>query len=159
MTTDISAEDRTITDLPLVRGRITTTTDAGEDAIVGGAQDQAGESTSEVNDAWDVIDSVPSRCSPAGMAAYEFAKRVGAMPTVTAVTHAFDRGVNLIWTFILKRDKTTRRQIYAEERALMAQYPDLTFNFHVGSLDQGASSSAMRDLEGRIVMWRPPELQ
>lgn len=92
------------------------------------------------------------------MAVYEFSKRIWNLPDVVAVTHALDRGINLIWTFVTKRDKGLRRRIYAQERWLMGEYPDLVFNFHVGALDQGASESTLRDQKSRTVMCRQPEL-
>jgi hypothetical protein len=88
------------------------------------------------------------------MAVYEFAKSVWALDGVVAVTHAVDKPVNLVWTFIKHRDKALRRFIYAQERALMDEYPELVFNFHVAALDQGASDSFMRNTESRVVLCR-----
>jgi hypothetical protein len=88
------------------------------------------------------------------MAVYEFSKNLWPIANVVAVTHGVDRGVQLVWTVLATRDKNIRRQIYEYERALMAAYPDLVFNFHVAALDQGAGVSFMRDVGARVVMLR-----
>lgn len=156
MTTDALAEDLTVEAFALVRGPANTSTSVDNETAEG--VEAAVELMSE-GDAvsWDLLDA-PPRFSRIGMAAYDFAKAVWAIPGVIAVTHATDRGVNLIWSFIEKRNKVTRKQIYDRERALMTVYPDLTFNFNVGALDQGASASCLSELESKIVMYRLPGL-
>jgi len=115
-------------------------------------------SEADPDPAWEIIDHAPPRYSRPGMASYEFAKQLWTVPEVLAVTHAVDRGVNLIWTVIARRDKATRLKIYEQELQLMREYPDLTFNFHVAALGHGASESVMRDMETRLVMCRQPRI-
>jgi len=147
MTTTLYAEDHPIAAVALIVGTVLTFTSSGDEAIT--------LSGSDLADSSQIIDPLPPPGSRVDAAVYEFAKSVSNLPEVMAMTHARDGAVNLLWTFIRHRDRATRSRVYAQERQLMDRYPDLTFNFNVASLDQGAALSLMQtDLKNKIVMCR-----
>lgn len=153
MTTGVVAEDRHVSLAALVRGYSQTFTSTEETTDT-----KAGDASPTVSGAalWEVIDPAPQSDSEAAI--YHFAKSVWHLPSVVAVTHSEDRNVHLLWTFIRKRDKALRKEIYARERALMDRFPVLVFNFNVAALDQGAVLTLLRDdRKGRIVMCRPEQ--
>ena len=151
MKTDSVAEDRIVSSWAIAHVYAATATDVIDE---GSGETSVAGSASEDFEHRRFIDPARPRYSQEGMAVYEFAKSVWHINGVVAVTHAVDRNVNLVWTFIKERDKELRRSIYARERALMSQYPGLVFNFHVAALRGGASDSLTRDAESRIVLCR-----
>jgi hypothetical protein len=153
MTTDLFAEDRSIPmPFALVRAAALTGTSVEE---LGVAIREATASQSAAEKPWEIIDSAPPRDSRLDEATYRFSKNIWGLPSVIAVTHAKDGNVNLIWTFIKRRDKAVRKDIYAQERELMAEHPDLLFDFNVVALDQGIHGTLVPDdLQGRVVMYR-----
>lgn len=146
-TAGILVEDRPISVLALMRAPVVTSTGEETEGPV--------LSQSSVERLWRIIDAAPSR-SRVDQAVYHFAKNVWTVPSVVAVTHARDRNVNLVWTFITYRDKAVRARIYARERELMERYPDVVFDFYVVALDQGAYGVLVpEDIQGRVVLYRP----
>lgn len=159
MSTDTVCEDRSVASIGFVfTGRATATSSGEEDAL--GALPTTYRPLG-ASDFWAVVADAPTpytRPNDVESALAGFAKSILRIPDVMAVTHAKDRHANLVWTFIRHRDKTIRREIYARERALMAQYPDLVFDFNVVALDQSAVGALVPDdLQGRVVMYRPEE--
>ncbi|MBI2525247.1 MAG: hypothetical protein HYV93_04625 [Candidatus Rokubacteria bacterium] len=159
MSTDATCEHRAIDSIGFVFARRVTATSSGEEDIL-----QALPSTYRPIGASDfcgvVAHPAATHAQPndAESALVDFARSVLGVPDVVAVTHAKEPHSNLVWTFIRHRDKVVRKAIYARERALMAQYPDMTFDFNVVALDQsGAGALVPDDLQGRVVMYRPEE--
>jgi hypothetical protein len=85
----------------------------------------------------------------------DFSAALRDIPEVVAITHSRDHSVNLVWTFIRRRDLNVRRRVYAYERSLMERYPSLSFDFNVVSLDQSIDGALVPDdLQGRLIMYR-----
>ncbi len=159
MSTDTICEYRAIDSIGFVFARRVTATSSGEEDIL-----QALPTTYRpigASDFWGVVAHPASKHAQpndAESALVDFARSVLGVPEVVAVTHAKEPHSNLVWTFIGHRDKVVRKGIYARERALMAQYPDTTFDFNVVALDQsGVGALVPDDLQGRVVMYRPKE--
>lgn len=105
---------------------------------------------------WEVVDAFPTGRDRSEEAAFSFARRVSLFPEVVAVSYALDGDVNLIWTFIRQRDKAVRRRVYLEELVLMDQFPGMTFDFNVVSLDETRPALLVADdLQGWLVFYRP----
>jgi hypothetical protein len=103
------------------------------------------------------IDSAPESSHRVAGAVYLFSKRLSTMSELRAVAHSTERGVHLVWSFIDRRDKRSRARIYEEERRLMVEFPDLTFDFNVVSLDQFSGGPFVPDdVQGQIVFYRQP---
>ena len=101
------------------------------------------------------IDASPSPADRVGAALYSFAKRLRGLPNLRAIVYAHEGGVQLVWTFIERRDKAVRRTVYEAERRLMDECPDLAFDFNVISLDQYHDRSLLADdVRGSIVFYR-----
>ena len=101
------------------------------------------------------IDASPSPSDRAGAALYRFAKHLRGLHDLRAIAYAHERGIQLVWTFIERRDKTVRRTIYEAERWLMDEFPDLTFDFNVVSLDHHHGGPLLADdVQGSIVFHR-----
>jgi hypothetical protein len=102
-----------------------------------------------------VVDSRPRAGDRVGAAVYQFAKRLQRLLLVKAVTYATEGDVHLVWTFIRERRKDLRETIYDEERQLMAEFPDITFDFNVLALDSLSSRPLLPDdIQGQIVYYR-----
>ncbi len=134
-----------------------TATSSGEEADL-----LSGPSTTPqpgASDFWEVIARTTTSVQrDVDSALISFARSLVGIPDVVAVTHAKERHANLVWTFIRRRDKGVRKAIYAMERALMADFPDLTFDFNVVALDQGTRGALVPDdLQGRMILYRPQE--
>ena len=107
---------------------------------------------------WGVLSSPTSRqrTHDVESALSEFSAKVVQVSDVVALTYAKERHVHLVWTFIRRRDRAVRREIYALERWLMDRYPALTFDFNVLALGQTETGTLVPDdLQGRVVMYRP----
>ena len=158
MTTELSSEHRAISAVGFFFSRrIKTASSAGEH-VVGEAIGEA--TTGQMSEYWDVIAplAVPNPPDDFESALTEFSNGMRDLPQVVGVSHAKDRGLNLVWTFIRRRDKDVRRQVYAQERSLMARYPRLVFDFNVVALDQGVTGALVPDdLQGRLILYRSPE--
>jgi len=146
------SEDRQVTVMGLLHAKRLTATSSEPEPVELEGHGYAGPA-----DLWDVIDQATNPHQPPSDAALlEFGKSVRSIPGVLAVSHAKDHDRNLVWTFITARDKALRKQIYQCERALMARYPNLPFDFNVVALEQRAAGSLVPDdLQGRVVMYRP----
>lgn len=159
MSTDTTCEYRAINSIGFVFARRVTATSSGEEEVLQALP--TANRPIDASDFWGVVAHPASRRAQpndAESALVEFARSVLGVPDVVAVTHAKEPHSNLVWTFIRHRDKLVRKAIYARERALMAQYPDSTFDFNVVALDQrGAGALVPDDLQGRVVMYRPKE--
>jgi hypothetical protein len=111
------------------------------------------------SDFWGVASSpaaAPRRSRDVESALAEFSAGVVPVPDVVALTYAKERHAHLVWTFIRRRDKAVRSEIYALERWLMDRYPGLTFDFNVVALEQHPGGTLVPDdLQGRVVMYRP----
>lgn len=106
---------------------------------------------------WDVIEPASSQGKGIEAASHLFAKRVARTAAVLAVAYSAEGDVYLVWTFISRRAKQIRRRIYEEELRLMHEFPELTFDFNVVSLDSAEVSGLLPDdLYGRIVFYREP---
>lgn len=157
MNTDTISEDRAVATIGFVFARQVTATSSGEEI----ALDALPTSYRPVgaDEFWGVVAhsaATHEQINGAECALVDFARSVLGLPDVVAVTHARERRADLVWTFILHRDKAVRKEIYARERALMAQYPGLTFDFNVVALDQSAVRTLVPDdMQGRVVMYRP----
>jgi hypothetical protein len=102
-----------------------------------------------------VVDSRPRAGDRVGAAVYHFAKRLQRLLPVKAVTYATEGNVHLVWTFIPERRKDLRERIYGEERRLMADFSDLTFDFNVLALDSLSDRPLLPDdIQGQIVYYR-----
>jgi len=102
-----------------------------------------------------VVDSRPRAGDRVGAAIYRFARRLQGVLPVKAVTYATEGDVHLVWTFISERRKELRARIYSEERGLMAEFPDLTFDFNVLTLDRLSDPPLLPDdIQGQIVYYR-----
>ena len=103
------------------------------------------------------IDSAPESGQHVARAVYLFAKRLSGMPELRAVAYSSERGIHLVWTFIERRDKARRQRVYEEERRLMEDFPDLTVDFTIISLDQFYGRPLLPDdVQGQIVFYRQP---
>jgi hypothetical protein len=131
----------------LIQGVAMTSTTSG--AVIGE------ESLREGSPMFDVVDSRPRASDRAGLAVYTFAKRLRSREAVKAVAYATEGKVHLLWTFIMRRQKDIRAQVYEEERRLMDEFPDLTFDFNVLSLDRFSSGPLLPDdMQGQFVYYR-----
>lgn len=146
------SEDRQVTVMGFIHAKRLTATTSEPERVELETHGSAGPA-----DFWDVTDQAANPHQPLSDAALlEFVKSVRTIPGVIAVSHAKDHDRNLVWTFITARDKALRKQIYGRERALMARYPDLPFDFNAVALEQRAAGSLIPDdLQGRVVMYRP----
>jgi hypothetical protein len=150
MITSVTADDWAISRVGVIKsGGLTTTTVEDASPVRGPLSFLATDLIQ-----W-IIESFPRTTDRVGSAAYMFAKKVSALREVEAVTHVVDRNVNIIWTFIGRRDKAVRRLIYQQEMAIMQDFPDLIFDFNVVSLDQIAKASLLpEDVQGHIVLFQ-----
>lgn len=104
---------------------------------------------------WDVIEPASPQGKGIEAASHLFAKRVARIAAVLAVAYSVEGDVYLVWTFISRRAKHIRRCIYEEELRLMQEFPELTFDFNVVSLDSAEVRGLLPDdLYGRIVFYR-----
>lgn len=104
---------------------------------------------------WNVTEPAVSEVRGIEAAAYLFAKRVGGIAEVRAVTYSTDREICLVWTFIAQRNKAIRREVYRQELQLMHEFPTITFDFNVVAVDQIEERPLLPDdLQGRIVFYR-----
>jgi hypothetical protein len=153
VTTDILSEDRAVIVAGFVFARRLTATSSSEEPGVG-----AMPLTTQLHRATTDFCAVVGRprvADAADLALNDFAARFLPLSAVVAVTHAEDHGVHLVWTFIRTRDKVVRKEIYAQERALMTKYRDVVFDFNVVALDQSDTGALIPDdLQGRMVMYR-----
>lgn len=104
---------------------------------------------------WHIVE--PSSPGKQGIeaAVYRFSKRVGRISELVAVTYSVDRDVCLIWTFIRRRDKLVRRQIYEQELELMREFAEIRFDFNVVALDRTEEQAYLPDdIHGQIVFYR-----
>lgn len=102
-----------------------------------------------------VVDSRPRAGDRVGAAVYRFARLLQRLLPVKAVTYATEGDVHFVWTFIPERKKELRERIYGEERRLMADFPDLTFDFNVLALDSLSERPLLPDdIQGQIVYYR-----
>ena len=153
MTTDVLAEDRAVVGAGFVFARRLTATSTGEESTVWSTPD-ATQLRRATADFWAVV-ARPLVADPPELALSDFAASILPLSAVVAVTHAEDHGVHLVWSFIRTRDKALRKEIYSRERALMAKYPDLIFDFTVVALDHADTGTLVPDdLQGRVVMYR-----
>jgi hypothetical protein len=151
--TDTISEDRIITGVGFVFARRPTATSSGEESAVWTipVMTQLRRATAD----FLAVVVRPRVAEPTELALGDFAASILPLTAVVAVTHAEDHGVHLVWSFIRTRDKSLRKEIYARERALMAKYRDLVFDFNVVALDQAdAGALVPDDLQGRVVMYR-----
>ena len=146
MSTDLLAPGSIVSKVAFVEGLVTTSTSW--------ELPREGMSHARVV-TFGVVDSRPRAGDRVGAAVYRFARRLQALLPVKAVTFATEGDVHLVWTFILERRKELRARIYDEERRLMADFPDLTFDFNVLTLD-GLSNRPLLpdDIQGQIVYYR-----
>ena len=145
MNTDLLAVDATVARGALVKLTGTTTT-----GISAGRY----EAPQEREMVFEVIDSRPQTSDEVGIAVYTFARRLRAT-AARAVAYATEGPVIFVWTFIPARDKDVRRVIYNEERRLMGEFPGLTFDFNVLSVDRLAGRPFVPDdFQGRLVYYR-----
>jgi len=144
--TGLSTIDAVVGGVALIEAPIMTLTGAG----------LPGEDASSAHAlSFDVVDSRPRASDRVGAAVYTFAKRVRGIGPVKAVAYATEGNVHLLWTFTSQRRKDVREQIYSEERKLMSDYPDLTFDFNVVSLDRLADRPLLPDdIHGQLVYYR-----
>lgn len=100
------------------------------------------------------VRSFPQNLRPE-TAIYEFAEKVSNLGFVRAVSwNSEDESVH-VWTFIDRRDKDLRRQIYTIEFELMTKFDDLKFDFNVVSLSTlGEGPFAPSDSRGQLVFYR-----
>lgn len=148
MNTDLLAADSAVSKIALVKAAATTAT---------GSVACGYDATQEREVVFAVVDSRPQASDQVGVAVYTLAKRLRAT-AVRAVAYATEGSVTLVWTFIPERDKAARRAIYNEERQLMAEFPGLTFDFNVLSLDRLADRPFLADdIQGQLVYYRGPK--
>lgn len=84
-----------------------------------------------------------------------FATRVARIAEVEAVSYSTEGAVQRVWTFVLQRDKSIRRQVYQEELHLLTKYPETPFDFNIVTLHQDDDRPpSPGDLPGRIVLYR-----
>lgn len=102
-----------------------------------------------------VVNQTPLDGSVINHALYEFAKKIAMIKEVIALTYEREKEVVRIWTFIEKRDKQVRRNIYNRELELMDAFPTFTFDFNVVSLERLRTKPLIPDdLQGYLVFYR-----
>jgi hypothetical protein len=102
-----------------------------------------------------VVNQPPLDGGVINRALYEFTKKIAMIKEVIALTYEKEREVVRIWTFIEKRDKQVRRNIYNRELELMDAFPTFTFDFNVVSLERLSKKPLIPDdLQGYLVFYR-----
>lgn len=148
MNTDLLAVGSAVSRVALFQAPVTTAT---------GNPVRGHDATQERESIFEVIDARPRASDQVGVAVYTLARRLRATAAVRAVAYATEGPVTLVWTFIPERDKDARRAIYHEERQLMAEFPGLTFDFNVLSLDRPDRRPFLADdIQGQLVYYRGP---
>lgn len=153
MTTDLLAFDRSMVRVALIRGMSATETDVVPSGP--GARPRLGGPLTQGPPAWGVIEGATPKERGIDAAVYHFAKRVGRIPGVFAVTHARDGDMNMVWTFMRRRDKAARRRVYQEEFRLMREFDPLIFDFNTIASDAIHSPAILPDdLHGQIILYQ-----
>ncbi|PYN83026.1 MAG: hypothetical protein DMD96_03895 [Candidatus Rokuibacteriota bacterium] len=148
MSTDLLAPSSQVSKVAFVEGPVLTSTSWELPSEVT-SQSRAQAVT------FGVVDSRPRAGDRVGAAVYRFARRLQQQLPIKAVTYATEGNVHLVWTFIPERRKELRERIYGEERRLMADFPDLTFDFNVLALDSLSDRPLLPDdIQGQIVYYR-----
>jgi len=102
-----------------------------------------------------MVNQTPLDGSVINHALYEFAKKIAMIREVIALTYEKEKEVIRTWTFIEKRDKQVRRNIYKRELELMDAFPTFTFDFNVVSLERLRTKPLIPDdLQGYLVFYR-----
>ena len=153
MTTDVLSEDRAVIAGGFIFARRLTATSSSDQPPVW--QPPVTTELRRATADFCAVVALPKLKDIAEQAVANFAASVLSLAEVVAVTHAEDHGVHLVWSFIRTRDKAVRKEIYARERALLAKYRSLVFDFNVVALDQSDGGALVPDdLQGRVVMYR-----
>jgi hypothetical protein len=102
-----------------------------------------------------VSHSPVERVSPVENAVYAFARKVAGLDFVKAVSWSREDESVHVWTYINQRDREMRRMVYASEFEVMAEFPDVNFDFNVLSLDVlGVGEFQPSAGRGQLVLYR-----